>query len=190
MKVLFSLVFGCFATVGAPLGMTVRVLNLAHVQARTVTAAENAASEIFRKAGVTVTWVDCDAPAACRGEPGATGFWLQLLEKQPKVLPGDVMGFALLTHQPLNDGGYAAVAWQAVRVLVDSMKLDTVPVLGAAMAHELGHLLLGSQQHSREGVMVAHMGRRQLALAARGALLFSGAQAEAIRREMEQRNAR
>ena len=83
-----------------------------------------------------------------------------------------------------------AIAWQAVRELVDSLNADPPALLGAAMAHELGHVLLGSQQHSRDGIMSAHLRSSQLALAARGTLLFNDAQAEAIRSEVSRRSIR
>jgi hypothetical protein len=163
------------------------VLNPARVSGRTVAAAEGVAGGIFRKAGVEISWVDCATPEACRGEPGPAEFWLHLLDKRPVTLSGDGMGFALLTHAPHNEGSYAAVSWQAIDRLVDSMEVDAVPVLGAAMAHELGHLLLGSQAHSRDGVMAAHLRTLQLAQAARGELRFSEVQAEAIRAEIRRR---
>jgi len=187
VKLLFSLILGCSVATGASLGITVRVLNLAHVPARTLSGAQATATGIFKRSGVDIAWVDCGAPDTCKGDTGPTEFWLQLLEKPPATFRGDIMGFALLTHLPLNDGGYAAVSWQAVRVLVDSMKVDSVPVMGAAIAHELGHLLLGSHQHSRDGVMASRLGRAQLALAARGGLMFNDAQGEAIRREIQRR---
>jgi hypothetical protein len=43
-------------------------------------------------------------------------------------------------------------------------------VLGHAIAHELGHLLLGVDAHSPEGLMRAHWTSRDLALAAQGKL--------------------
>lgn len=182
MRLLFWVIAGCLAAAGAPPGITVRVVNLAHVPGRFVEEAESSAGEIFRAAGLEVIWVNCDTSNACRGEMGAAEFWLQLLEKRPATLARNVLGFALLTNQPRNDGSYAAVTWQSVRDVVDCLKVDTVPVLGAAIAHELGHLLLGPRAHSRDGVMMPHFGPRELALAAHGGLLFTDAQAKAIRR--------
>jgi hypothetical protein len=182
VKLLFSIILGCLAVAGAPPGIRVRVLNLAHIPGRTLTAAENSVAEIFRAAGVPVTWVDCDSPGACSGEAGTKEFWLQLLNKRPTKLSENVLGFALLTQESRNDGSYAAVAWEAVRSLVDCLKIDPVPVLSAAMAHELGHLMLGPRSHSREGVMVARFGQKELALAACGSLRFTDAQVKAIRR--------
>jgi hypothetical protein len=49
----------------------------------------------------------------------------------------------------------------------------TAIILGHAMAHELGHLLLGTNSHSSDGLMRAQWNRGDLAEAARGNLLFS-----------------
>jgi hypothetical protein len=172
----------------APLRITVRVLNPARVPGRTAKAAEETAATIFKWAGVDIDWVDCEASEACRRDLGPLEFWMHLLAVEPAKLSGDALGFALLTHEPGNEGGYAAVSWRTVRQLADSMEIDPVPALGAAMAHELGHLLLGSQSHSRDGVMAARLRVQQLAMAGRGELRFDGQQAEAIRREIRRRN--
>lgn len=181
MKALFSVILGCLAAAGAPPGITVRVVNLAKIPRRTVEDAESSAGAIFRAAGLGVIWVDCDASNACDGQVGPAEFWLQLLDKRPPKLSENVLGFALLTNQPRNDGGYAAVTWQSVRDVVECLNVDTVPVLGAAIAHELGHLLLGPRAHSRDGVMASHFSRRELVLAAHGGLRFTDAQSKALR---------
>ena len=169
------------------LAITVRVLNPAHVPMRTVTAAEKSAAAIFRKAGVDVKWIDCDASEACRGEPGPTELWLHLLDKRPATLSRDTLGYTLLTHAPHNEGGYAAVSWEAIRHLADSIEVDAGPVLGVTMTHELGHLLLGSHAHSQDGVMASHLRNLHLAQAGRGELRFDDAQVQAIRDEIRRR---
>jgi hypothetical protein len=194
VKLPISLALGCLTLGGASvrpspprLRITVRLLNRAPVPARTAAEAERVAASIFQKAGVGIDWVDCSVSGACRGEPGNLEFWLHLLDQRPATLSGDAVGFAMLTHQPHNAGGYAAVSWQAVRHLTDAEEFDPDLVLGAAMAHELGHLLLGSHTHSPDGVMAARLGPLQLKRAARGELRLDDDQAERIRREIRQR---
>lgn len=188
-KLLLLLAFGPSFALGGSLGIKIRVVNLARVPAQQVEVAETCAGEVFRRAGIAVEWVDCDLPGACRNQMAATELWLQLLEKQPPKLHADAVGFALLTGDPANNG-YAAVAWRAIQQLAGSLKIDPVAILGPAIAHELGHLLLGSQQHSRDGIMQARLNSSQLAMAARGELLFNAAQAQAIRDEVRRRSLR
>jgi hypothetical protein len=199
VKLLFSLTLaclalGCLALAGPAtrayqpaLRITVRVLNTARVSTRTIAEAERTAADIFKKAGVEIGWVDCEASEACRPEPAPSEFWLHLLDAQPVTLSGDALGFAMLTHEPRSEGSYAAVCWPRVRHLTDTMDIGPGPVLGAAIAHELGHLLLNSHSHSHEGVMAERLQTAALIRAARGELRFDDHEAEAIRREIRRR---
>ncbi len=60
-------------------------------------------------------------------------------------------------------------------------------VLGHAITHELGHLLLGAKSHAGYGIMSAQWTPRELALAARGQLLFSEVERRKIRLNMVRR---
>jgi hypothetical protein len=55
-------------------------------------------------------------------------------------------------------------------------------VLGHVVAHELGHLLLGRGTHSAAGLMRADLDTN---LAVQGRLLFTDAEARAIRAALE-----
>jgi hypothetical protein len=165
----------------------VRLLGRAQVPARTAAEAERVAGVIFEKAGVTLRWLDCSGSTACREPLGPSEIWLQLLDRPPARLSVDALGYALVTHETHNEGGYAAVSWTAVRHLTESMEADAGAVLGAAMAHELGHLLLESRSHTPDGVMTARLGPAQSVRAARGELRFNDDQGEQIRREVRRR---
>ena len=54
-------------------------------------------------------------------------------------------------------------------------------ILGHAMAHELGHLLLRSMEHSQTGIIGSRWGKEELRLSETGRLLFTTGQAEAMR---------
>jgi hypothetical protein len=62
----------------------------------------------------------------------------------------------------------------------------TAIILGHAMAHELGHLLLGMNSHSRDGLMRAQWNRGDLAEAVRGNLLFSAQESTRMRSRFTQ----
>jgi hypothetical protein len=51
------------------------------------------------------------------------------------------------------------------------MEVDSAVLLGAAMAHEIGHLLFGPS-HAYAGVMSPRLGAKEMALAGRGELRF------------------
>jgi hypothetical protein len=62
-----------------------------------------------------------------------------------------------------------------------NFKRDMGIILGHAIAHELGHLLMPGQPHSNEGLMRAEWGYRQAEDAIGGRLLFQPAHAGLIR---------
>jgi hypothetical protein len=70
-------------------------------------------------------------------------------------------------------GCYADLFYERIVELQMKTHTLTAIILGHAMAHELGHLLLGTNSHSRDGLMRAQWNRGDLAEAARGNLLFS-----------------
>ena len=60
-------------------------------------------------------------------------------------------------------------------------------MLGCAIAHEVGHLLLGPSSHSAGGIMCGEWGPKELQLALMGRLLFASQQAKLIRAEARRR---
>jgi hypothetical protein len=67
--------------------------------------------------------------------------------------------------------------------LADGRKVRLGVLLGAMMAHELGHLLLGVNSHSREGIMSIPWDARKLQHVDLGRLGFTGEQASKIQAE-------
>jgi hypothetical protein len=63
-------------------------------------------------------------------------------------------------------------------------------VLGIALAHELGHVLLPPPSHSADGIMQAAWEGDDLRKAAAGTLAFNDAQAGLIRERLTRRAAR
>jgi len=55
------------------------------------------------------------------------------------------------------------------------------------MAHEIGHLLLGTPEHSSRGIMRARWEREDLRDAARRCLVFNSEQAEKMRANVRSR---
>jgi hypothetical protein len=64
--------------------------------------------------------------------------------------------------------------------------IDAGLLLGATMAHEIGHLLLGRDAHSLNGVMAPRFRRREMEMAARGELRFTDDQMKRIRAALRQ----
>jgi hypothetical protein len=78
-------------------------------------------------------------------------------------------------------GCYADLFQEATLELQVESHVGVAIILGHAMAHELGHLLLGTNSHSSAGLMQAHWEPRDLAQAAKGHLLFSAEESTQMR---------
>ena len=83
---------------------------------------------------------------------------------------------------------YATVFHNRVLTLTQSGRYSDAVLLGHAIAHELGHLLLNSSTHARYGLMAARWRDAELDRAAVGLLLFSPAEASFIRAEVLRRS--
>jgi hypothetical protein len=178
----------------ADLRITIRVVNPRVVPAQRLARAEKIAGHILGRAGVEVNWVECAAgeaasgiPDACQQDLVATVLRIQMLRSRPADFHGDVTGFAVLTPHWRNGESYAAVSYPMVEDSARSLEGEVSNVLGATIAHEIGHLLLGAKSHSASGVMSPRIEREQLRVVARGELLFTALQASRIRAEIARR---
>jgi len=70
-------------------------------------------------------------------------------------------------------GCYADLFYEPIQQLQGETHASPSVILGHAMAHELGHLLLGTNSHSPSGLMRAHWTREDLTNASKGNLRFS-----------------
>jgi hypothetical protein len=75
----------------------------------------------------------------------------------------------------------ASVFYSRVQELAKGGTAPVPVILGHAVAHEIGHLLLGSNSHSSLGLMRAQWSRLDLQNATAGNLFFTREQTEAMR---------
>ena len=170
--------------------MNVAVCNLDGVREPIVAKAKAETDLVFRSAGVTVVWQDCDTfptPAELEREPW---FIVRLRTGKPPLTAGpaslDVMGKAFVED---HSGGTMADAYfQAIQARSEQHNGDSGLLLGFVMAHELGHLLLGPG-HTPEGVMQAAWGQKQMDALRQRWLRFTEEGATRIRRALESRTA-
>jgi hypothetical protein len=69
----------------------------------------------------------------------------------------------------------------------DNAEFEIPIILGCVIAHEIGHLLLGSNSDSGSGIMQAHWERGQIRKVMTGTLLFTPEQAKLIQSESQAR---
>jgi len=156
--------------------LRVSVFNSSPVLPSTIEAGETEAGRVLMYAGIEVIWLNCpqDAPhEVSRGLCSAVSFpshlSLQLL-RSSRGLRTSTVGISFLEH---GEGCYADLFYEPIVNLQVTTHVDPSVVLGYAMAHELGHLLLGVNSHSPSGLMRAHWTRADLANASKGKLQFS-----------------
>jgi len=135
----------------------VRVYDNAGVPPAELTEALKRSYEILRRAEVTVDWAQCPAhrvgsvPAICDTPPGHSEMVVRLVEGAEKDRDRRPLGQPLLDAN--GKGVFAIVFMNRVDRLAEVAQYSRSTVLGRAIAHEIGHLILGTNSHSESGLM-------------------------------------
>jgi hypothetical protein len=141
------------------------------------------AGRVFDHAGLRVRWIDCTAgetqDPACATAPAPKDIRLRILPGKGGRQFDDALGYALATTQ--GGGVYANVLFGAVTEVRRGTTVSTAQVLGHVIAHEMGHLLLGTVRHSRTGVMTAKWEHEELMRIGRREMRFDDQQTRRIR---------
>src|SRR5215471_2352882 len=171
------------------LRISIYVYNVAKVPEKVLKGAEDSAAKVFAKAGIRTTWLEPrisipeDLEPAKREDPWIPTnialriyMWPMIKELQ---LNEEAMGFVwkFETHS-------AGILYDRVQNLAVSKRIEVAPILGIAMAHEMGHLLLRSREHSSEGIMRPYWSYTNLQSAAQSGLSFTAEQARRMRDEV------
>ena len=101
-------------------------------------------------------------------------------------LRGCVLGLAFEADGK-GFGSSASIFYDVVRDCAAQQREDLDQLLGAAIAHELGHLLLGTNSHSTTGLMSAFWSRKELFVVQQRGLAFSSAEAEHVQKAVRAR---
>ena len=156
--------------------VTISVYNIAEVPADVLERAENEASQVFRLAGIEVTWLNCRIPAvsedasrACREAVFPGHLHLRIVRKS-LGLNAETMGISFQADD--GSGCYADLFYEPMEQLHQSDGIDLASLLGHVATHEIGHLLLGTNSHSAAGIMHARWTAEELASARVGGLAF------------------
>jgi hypothetical protein len=173
----------------------VRVYDRGMMPAADQTVALRAAAGVLAAAGIDVTWLLCgeDAsasnPRMCEIPLGTTELSVRLvrLPGVPSARGQLQLGYSLVDTR-VAEGKLATVYVDRVHWLAAQAGADTAVVSGFAIAHEIGHLLLGTNAHSASGLMRAVWSRAELERAERADWLFSPEQAAQMRSSLAQRN--
>jgi hypothetical protein len=185
--------------------VTIHVRNYAKVDSETLTQAEQVATGIFRKAGVEIRWADIILTLEDTPTKSANYRTFTITDIQLNIYPdsmsdrislsGNVMGLAPGTGPDrvvvyVFDSKVRALSWrmQSAYSMGDiDRHISKGQVLGHAIAHEIGHLMLNQQIHSPRGIMRGEWGFPEMRDATYGLLLFTPQQARTLQAEMRRR---
>jgi hypothetical protein len=165
--------------------ITVAIYDDVHLSPQILAEAQDEAMTVYQKAGLAISWIECksenmEADLRCQDPLSATRL-LRIVPNASKV--GDrVFGVAFLSAE--GTGAYTDVFYNSAQELDQEWHVGLARVLGHVMAHEIGHLLLGSNAHSRQGIMCPQWHKGELRLASKGSLLFSQEQSRFMRERL------
>lgn len=165
--------------------ITVLVNNSAGVSRRVLGKAEFDAGQIFHAAGVEIEWEDCASSAVvdvCQRVAGANEFVLSIVPTG-RTSTDSVFGVAFLGEGGI--GRYCNVFFDRVEETQSESSTGAAHLLGAVVAHELGHLLLGSHGHSNVGIMTPVWREQSLRQIEMGILFFTHEQIVLMRARLQ-----
>jgi len=98
------------------------------------------------------------------------------IKAEPGATADSTMGFAW--------GNSATVSYHWGKAADPKGHAMSGDILACVIAHEIGHLLLGSNSHSRTGIMMGKWSPEAVRCAGQGHLQFTPQQAELLRAEV------
>jgi hypothetical protein len=140
--------------------VTIRVYDSAGVTPRDRTAALKTAGAILSRADLEATWIVCTSArdgkqqAGCDAAPASHELVVRLTYSSPTAGDGNSRAFGYsLIDSSTSTGTLSTVFVDRVDWLASTGKAVRSDVLGRAIAHEIGHQILGSNDHSPRGLM-------------------------------------
>jgi hypothetical protein len=166
--------------------MTLVQCDMAGVDSEVLLLAKRETTRILVSAGVDILWVD--AEPGCKVLSVNLCFIVVIMPKPPEVWNKP---YATGTA-PVRTGAYrrAYVFYDRVtavaKAFTTNRRMETAGIiLGHAVAHELGHLLIPGEAHSLNGIMRDQWNYRLAGEAGAGRLLFTQDQSKLIQRELQ-----
>jgi len=140
----------------------VRIYNMAQIPKSKLTNARTVAENVLHRAGVQVFWQECTPKKEAEGLSldcdsivQHTDIVVNLifnLERLAPTLHRNALGCSIIPESGAPPT-ISYVDYSRVRRLAGSVSFDAQDLLGFAIVHEIGHLLLGNNSHSFSGIM-------------------------------------
>jgi len=152
------------------LALCLHLVNVSSASPATIVEAQHLLDATYKSIGVPLRWSD---------EPGS--ILIVVRDDEPGTLRDatkPVLGAAIHAAQ---GSPTAYVFYRRATEQADRYVIPRAVVVAAAMAHEVGHLLLPTPQHADTGLMRGCWDYEEFVNAARGTLRFSAEEAASIR---------
>jgi hypothetical protein len=166
--------------------VVVHYYNEANVSSFALAEAIRVANVAFRRAHLDVRWINChrEAQGTCSSNSTDRAYLDILIQPSNPPSPGNAsrtfsMGQSIVV--PGSTSTYAKIFMSKVRQYAEATDVPIASVLGLAIAHEAGHLLLATSAHSGNGVMKAMWTRADRHLVAGGHFAFQSQEARSMR---------
>jgi hypothetical protein len=151
------------STAATVLSLVVRTYTVFNVPTADMAIAKHLSANILKRAGVGVVWIDCGrdarvpAPPTCL-EPLESGEVMMRIASgtghQHESIATEALGSAYVDTEAAV-GSLATAYADRIARMASAAGLDVGTLLGLVMAHEIGHMLLGTNAHRPEGLMRA-----------------------------------
>ena len=177
----------------------VHVYNLANVPNRTLKCALGETARILAATGIETLWEpsEPDSPEAHTMEMAAIPMSAQkpdarkfLAVRVVRGFPADIVPNALGFSLPAAQSGvHVTMFYDRIENVSLVVPATVEKILGNALAHEIGHVLLGSGEHSRSGIMKEVWTRADYQRLAARSLEFERCEALTMLKEVSRRAA-
>jgi hypothetical protein len=142
--------------------VTIRLYDSSGMPAADLQAAMLTANAALRTGQVAAAWVVCPPPGAapapnssgCTGLPHESDLLVRIVRAPDAFISADTLGFAAV-DTTAGRGSLATVFADRIVRLAARSRIDAATLVGYAIAHEIGHLLLGTDAHAPRGLMRA-----------------------------------
>ena len=174
--------------------LVVRLYDAAGVPAHDLKVAAATAADAIRKTKIDVEWIVCPSPSVdainhwpgCHDVPDQGELFVRISRSPSVAVDKRTLGYAFLDTAHA-EGALATVFTDRIDALAKDAAVDHSALLGRAIAHEIGHLLLGTNSHSEVGLMRARWSVSELKLGFPRDWVFSRDEATRMRDRLSER---
>jgi hypothetical protein len=140
--------------------LPVRTYDAYGVAPRDMAAAHATVQVLLKDAGIDIGWRECQARgrstssnASCDEAVDTTAVLVRIASGASRSNDG-ALGYSLIDSSQ-HSGSLVTILADRIEATVARTHVDAGTLLGRVIAHEIGHILIGTTRHSRTGLMRA-----------------------------------